>query len=139
MRLELINFHPAHLDIVLAGHEELAKKKHFLSGEAVIGRTLIADGAPVICGGIITNYNGVGEVWLVKNPVVFPRYKFTAIKVVKQYLIDFADYYNLHRLQATDEGDEQNGKWLTFLGFKKESTMKMYKHDKTNINLYTKF
>ena len=96
--------------------------------------TLLVDGVPVICAGIVLITTGVGEVWTITDKIA-DRYPILLHKTVLQ-LLKKLDDLGFHRLQSICSMWGNTFKWLEKLGFEYEGTMRQFGPNKEDYCLY---
>ena len=100
--------------------------------------TLIDNGHLVVAGGIFPIWNGMGEAWLIPSDNI-PKYKLKIIKTLRNHIDTITAEDDLHRLQATVRDDFDIAKrFIEFLGFEREGTLKNYGPDKTDHIMYSR-
>lgn len=109
-----------------------------LAKESVQAATFLYDGRVIFCAGFFQLWPGVIEVWMIpsvhlKNcPVYFA-------KTIKRYVVNIAQDFKVHRMQTTSYDDAFHERWMGFLGFTKEATMKNFTFDKNSMCLYARY
>lgn len=102
----------------------------------VEGVTLLIDGEVAAIMGVVPTWNGVAEATFIPSEL-FYKYKLSALKKMRMLVELACETYALHRLQAnTLSSQPKHGRFLEFLGFKKEATMEKYGPMKQNMDLY---
>ncbi len=98
----------------------------FMNGPAY---TVLDDGTPVMAGGIVQLWPGVGEVWLFLSPW-FERHIKTGYKLIREMFQALLKVYHFRRLQtpicASMPG---NIRLVEHLGFHKEGLMELWGPD----------
>ncbi len=130
-RFRLVPFTAEHFFEIAPRPEEseLGKHKLLLLSRLLTSAsayTFLYDGVPLVCGGVLLYWNGVGEIWLhgsadvAKHPAAVFR---LALRLVKEWTQQF----HLHRIQITvDEGFPASARFAKALGFTLESRMERY-------------
>lgn len=146
--MEVIAFHPKHLEIAnIRQHEldTLFKMKDAYTRVEQLAKlskqsgTFILDGRIITCAGFIEIWPGVAEVWQIpsiyaeENPIAF-------CKAMKGYIESIAETFKYHRIQTNCPADEKHERWMEFLGFKNETPdgMKAFTTDKRTYNAYAR-
>lgn len=99
--------------------------------------TFILDGRILCSMGFSLIWTGMASGWIIpsvyvsENPLVFGR-------SVRQYVKQIAATFKLHRIQTNIPDDPLHKRWMAFLGFKYEGTMKMYTFDKQDSCIYAR-
>lgn len=147
MNVELVTFHPRHLEVAQLRPleaetlkrlpeafdriEELAKK----SIEAV---TLMADGRILLCCGVMRMYAGVAELWLMPT-IYVPENPVLVGKACREFVEVVAKGLSAHRLQALAVADELHDRFMEFLGFETEGTFKKFDDQKRDYRMWARF
>lgn len=113
----------------------LAKIKAMV--DCSISGTFIHDGVMLAIMGYYELWPGVVEVWVFPSKHI-PKYKFTYLKCVKQYIHSLFDGLPIHRMQTSAINDKLHEAWMDFLGFKKEGTMERYSADKIDYAIWAR-
>lgn len=110
-------------EAIVGEHKQLLLGRVLTSASAY---TLLYNDVPLVCGGILLYWNGVGEIWLhgsvdvIRHPAAVFR---LALRLVKKWKQQF----HLHRIQITvDEGFPASARFAEALKFTFESRMERY-------------
>ena len=91
--------------------------------------TLLGDGTPIVCGGIIPLWNGVCEGWIIGGKRIFQA-KIKAARLIKKRTDLLCLNNNVSRLQtAVKAGFKEGYRFAKFLGLQDEGIMKKYGPD----------
>ncbi len=91
--------------------------------------TLLGDGTPIVCGGIIPLWNGVCEGWIIGGKRIFQA-KIKAARLIKKRTDLLCLNNNVSRLQtAVKAGFKEGYRFAKFLGLQDEGLMKKYGPD----------
>lgn len=91
--------------------------------------TLLGDGEPIVCGGIIPLWNGVCEGWIIGGKRIFQA-KIKAARLIKKRTDLLCLNNNVSRLQtAVKAGFKEGYRFAKFLGLQDEGLMKKYGPD----------
>lgn len=91
--------------------------------------TLMRDGKPVMSGGIIILWPGVGEAWTLMSKRI-SECPLAVVKTLRQCIAEAIGKHGLRRIQATARrGDDRALALLHVLGFKVEGLMPRYGPD----------
>ena len=91
--------------------------------------TLLGDGTPIVCGGIIPLWNGVCEGWIIGGKRIFQT-KIKAARLIKKRTDLLCLNNNVSRLQtAVKAGFKEGYRFAKFLGLQDEGLMKKYGPD----------
>lgn len=87
-------------------------------------KTLYVNGKPIICGGVVDLWAGVGEAWMLVSETA-KQLRYTSIVGIKEFVDDvFKDY---HRLQAIVDCENYEGiRLVEWLGFDREGMLRKY-------------
>ena len=105
------------------------------------GNTLVFehDGIPVAILGIRKLWPGVAAIWsIISNQIRGHGLELTRASIA--ILNDYAKAQEIRRYEAAVKSDiEENGKWLTLLGFKYECTHNQAALDGSDLDIYVRF
>ena len=102
-------------------------------------KTLLVDGVPLACGGVIVLWDKVGEGWLVVSKDVNER-KVEIAYFLRNVIDETMKELKLKRLQVAVRTDFEKGKkFVEFLDFEFEGVMHSYFPDGSNAFLYARF
>lgn len=91
--------------------------------------TLLLDRTPIVSGGVILLWNGVGEGWVMSSKRIF-EYKFTAASLIKRRLDLICENNKIWRLQTSVKAKFTTGiRFATWLGLTKEGLMRKFGPD----------
>jgi hypothetical protein len=91
--------------------------------------TLLGDGHPIVCGGIIPLWSGVCEGWIIGGKRIF-QIKFKATRLIKKRTDLLCLNNNIRRLQTSVKAGFKEGyRFAKFLGLQDEGLMKKYGPD----------
>lgn len=114
---------------------DLIKKLTEGKGEA---GTFLYDGRVVFCAGFKEIWVGVMEGWIIPSVWIKSMPPRLFIRCIKQYVEATAKAFNVHRFQSPAIDDGLHERFMNFLGFEKEGTMKKYTHDKKDYCMYAR-
>ena len=146
MKVEIVPYEPAHAyalfdrqvreaDFMLSsvGDWEAAAKEWGRAGPAF---TLLLDGEPEACGGIMMRDPGFGECWLVVPRV---NHGCTIYRNVLRKMHELLDVRKFRRLQAFVMADFDNGvKLVQRLGFEKEGSLRQFGPGGETVDIYAR-
>jgi len=99
--------------------------------------TFLYDGRVICCAGYHIMWPGVAAGWILPS-----KYVSTAVisfaRTVKESITEVMERNNLHRFQTVAMDDALHGRWMKWLGFKREGVMEMHTHDKKNQVMYAR-
>jgi RimJ/RimL family protein N-acetyltransferase len=88
--------------------------------------TLLCDGQPVICGGILMMGWQRGQAWILPS-TLFCKHVKQSYRLIKQKMMDIQRAYDLRRIEALVEpGFEAGKRFMEHLGFTNEGLLKRY-------------
>ena len=87
--------------------------------------TLVYDGRIIACMGFVETFPGIADVWLIPSIHIRKIPKMFLIEI-KQYLNAIMQALNFHRLQTVGRTDVFHVKWMEYIGFKCEGTLKNF-------------
>lgn len=91
--------------------------------------TLLSDGRPIMSGGVVILWPGVGEAWTLISKQV-TDYPLAAVKALRKCIAEAVERHGLRRIQATARrNDDRAVALLHVLGFKVEGLMPRYGPD----------
>lgn len=146
MSMEVIVFHPKHLEISKIRPNELDtvfKLKNAyqyienLAAQSKQAGTFLYDGRIITCAGFLELWPGVCEVWQIPStyvntcPVLFA-------KTMKGYIETIADNFRYHRMQTVSPNDALHDRWMKWIGFKKEGIQAQYTQDKKDYSMWSR-
>ena len=96
------------------------------------------NGKPVFCGGAVTIWPGVAEVWFFAGPDL-KSHAVSGIKAARAMIADGWERLNLHRLQATVKAsDEVAVNFAQHFGFEYEGLLKQYNPAKEDFIMFAR-
>lgn len=142
---KVLDFKIEHLDIVNLRQEERGMLEESddlltkLEGLVVLGKvfTVINDGKILAIIGMIKVHLNTHEVFMLPS-VYADDYPIALCKVVKRYMNYYAEDCKVRRMQTSAVNDDLHNRWMRWLGFEKEGTMKHYVLDK-DYNIWSRF
>ncbi|KKN31789.1 hypothetical protein LCGC14_0820420 [marine sediment metagenome] len=146
MKIKIIDFHPAHLDLMdIRDHEVTEvcvgdyKQKFTVLSKLGVSGTVIYDGEILCVIGAFDMWKSVCEVWILPSKAI-GRHKLIFARLIKQQLEALEEVGNYHRIQVSALDDEFHNKFFTWLGFDRETPngMKNFTKNKSNYNLWSK-
>ena len=133
----VVPFESWHLDFIQPSWPVM--KEGLALEKASISYTAIEKGQIVIIAGIIPIWQGVAESFLIPSQLL-QKYRIECIKNIKLNQESIRQKLNLHRLQTTVPSNlHQAIRWLEWLGYKRESTLRMWGPDKLDHYRYVRF
>ena len=132
----LVPFESWHIDFIQPSWPIM--KEGIALEKASISYTAMAEGEIVMIAGIIPIWQGVAESFLIPTKLL-QKNKIRCIKYVKCNEELLRQKLNLHRLQTTVPSNLDHAiRWLEWLGYKRESTLRMWGPDKVDHYRYVR-
>lgn len=142
--IEVAMFHPRHLEVaelrehereLLNGIADIEKQLGTLMRNSRVALTFMYGGRVITCAGFVEMWPGVAELWQIPT-VHVEKCKLTFAKTLKKYTEGAAKDFGYHRLQTSCPVDPLHDRWMEFLGFTKEGTMKQYTYLKQDYSIF---
>jgi len=108
-----------------------------LDGASKVAGTFMCDGRVITCAGFLELWSGVAEVWQLPSSYIAERPLLYA-RTIKRYLEQITDTFGYRRLQTTAVVDDLHSRWMTWLGFQKEGTLRNYDNLGRDYNQYAR-
>lgn len=130
-RLEVVQCITEHVAEVHAREELAGAANYILSGGLAIDMehavTLLEDGIPIACGGVVPLWDGVGGAWAVISESA-TKYPVRMVRVPRVTLARAEAERGYKRIQMTvcEELDRKTSEWPKSLGFELEGVMRNY-------------
>lgn len=146
MAVKVLNFHPRHLEVMEVREYEAAwlgnlkgayAKIEQLTKDSVQAGTFMYDGRVLFCAGFSWVGPGVLEVWMIPSMHAKEASVFFG-RTIKRLIESIARDFKAHRIQTTSNDDAFHERWMEWLGFQKEGTMRQFTHDKKNMCVYAR-
>lgn len=103
------------------------------------GYTVLDKGKPIVCFGIVPQWPGVAELWLIPDRKLIQKWKLKFHKGAKKFMELAADELNLHRLHVTVSANNvRSVKWIEHIYFKREGVLKKYSFNKQDMIMYSR-
>lgn len=144
--MEIIVFHPKHLEVANVRQHEadnVLTMKHAydyienLANKSKQAGTFMYDGRIITCAGFLELWDGVAEIWQIPSIYVSLCPTLFA-KTIRGYVETIAEQFKYHRLQTCSPADPLHDRWMKFLGFTEEGTMKSYTKDKKDHRMWAR-
>lgn len=144
-KIILIPFHAEHVKLMQVRDHEL--RNIFAEGSIDDklkalemlgnGATILYDGRILGVMGFMEMWSGVCEVWVLPSEHI-GRYGIVFAKLVKKNLKMLQEVKKFHRLQVTAKDDIKHNRWLTWLGFVCEGTLRKYSVNQDNYKIWSR-
>ena len=142
--IDFVTAEPFHLDMIdpLEVFNDdaslIARQKAAILSPDSMCWTMFSGDEAIAVVGITVFWNGVAEIWSVISKGMY-RSKISFAKSLKRFLYAAIDGFSLSRCQVTVRaGSLVAERWVKFLGFKRESTMKMFGPSGNDYHLYVR-
>lgn len=99
--------------------------------------TLAKDGRIVTCIGAIQLWPGVWEVWQIPS-IYVPKYMKSYCRTIEGILNMGVEKEKAWRLQTHSPADELHDRWMKFIGFECEGTLKEYSRNKIDHRIWAR-
>jgi len=100
--------------------------------------TVVIDDEILFCAGYYELWSGVAECWILPSKNVRALVG-TFVHIINSFFREKIEKTNIHRLQTVAKNDSLHARWMEYLKFKNEGTMKRYSHDKQDYCMYARF
>ena len=143
MEVKVIPFHPKHLEVMNIRDIDSAIFGDFKSQEAfdrvdqmsrisTQAGTFLCEGRIHFVAGFCPMWPGVYEVWMLPSVYVRNAPMFFC-RTLRRYIDRIAHDFKAHRIQTTSFDDKFHERWMKFMGFEKEGTLRQFTQDKRNM------
>lgn len=103
------------------------------------GFTILDKGKPVLCFGIVPQWYGVAELWMIPDKNMVSKHKIKFHKGAKRFMKYVTEELNLHRIHVTVLASNLRAiKWIENISFVREGVLKKYTFDKKDMIMYSK-
>ena len=103
------------------------------------GYTVLDKGKPIVCFGLVPQWPGVAELWLIPDMKLIFKHKLKFHKGSKKFMELCADELNLHRLHVTVSARNVRAiKWIEKIYFSREGVLKKYSFNKNDMITYSR-
>jgi hypothetical protein len=123
--MQITRFVPSHAYSIIKNIDDntIRFAEAFMNGKAY---TAFLNDKVFACGGIVINWKGCGEVWLLPSPEAL-KHPIALFKIVKKWVKKFIEEEDMVRLQAPIEASKTvNRKFIEHLGFHAEGVLECY-------------
>lgn len=135
-------FRYQHLDLFEMRHHEQLNMPNInleLIAEYAVADALIDKNGDVMAViGFFKCWDGVAEVFVIPSKYV-DQCKTAFVRHVKRELDRIILENGFHRVHTYSLADDVTDRWMEFLGFVKEGTMKQYTKNKDDYNMWARF
>ena len=98
--------------------------------------TILHKGIILAILGYIEISKGVFEVWIIPSKYIHEN-AISFARLMWYYKNEIFDKFDWHRLQIVALDDELHNRWVTYLGFEKEGTLRSWNADKQDFNMWS--
>jgi len=139
--IEIVKFIPMHLDLIHEQEATACMRPHMAAEHTQAlaslphSYTVLSDGRPIACGGLVEYWNGRAEAWAVLDAVC--KKDFIAVHNAARR---FLDSVGIRRIEAVVHvGFDAGHRWLRTLGFVMEAPLlESYDPDGRDYSLYAR-
>jgi hypothetical protein len=142
--VKTIPFHREHMNLLDARAYEKEKLIPFLTPQffdmaesSPLSYSLVADGRVITCIGCFPLWDGVWEVWQIPS-VWVPKYAKEYCRTIKGLLDTISERVHVWRIQTCSPADELHDRWMRFIGFECEGTLKEYSRFKIDYRMWAR-
>jgi hypothetical protein len=142
--MKAIQFNREHLNLIVAREYErdnliphLGEQFFSLAERLPYCYSLVADGRIVACIGSFPLWDGVFEAWQIPS-VYVKNYILEYCETVRGILDGAAKRERVWRIQTASPADELHDRWMKFIGFECEGTLKEYSRLKADFRLWAR-
>lgn len=142
--MEVVIFHPRHLEVaelrehereLLGGTSDVKTRLETLMQNSKAAGTFLHDGRIITCAGFVEMWPGVAELWQIPTIHVV-KCKMDYARTMREYMEGAVKNFGYHRLQTSCPADPLHDRWMEFLGFTKEGTMRQYTYLKQDYSVF---
>lgn len=142
--MEVVIFNPHHIEVMqLRDHErellmgvgDMKNRLSTLMQNSKAAGTFLYQGRIITCAGFVEIWPGVAELWQLPS-IYVSECALVFSKTLKKYVENVAKNFQYHRLQTSCPSDQTHDRWMEFLGFVKEGTMKQYTFNKQDYSIF---
>lgn len=148
MTFRIVNFKEEHgLDIIYRNQREgltsgvpsvSPKKVVKIWGKSKDSYTMMKDGVPVFCAGVVDIGWQRGEAWTLVSRLFYENKK-VCYRVVKNFLKYCFENNQYQRIQSVISPDLDAGEsWMRHLGFTKEGTLRKFGPNNEDVVMYSR-
>ena len=138
---EVIPFAAGHFDLIKVmdrDMQQIGVEKLLWIAQAGDCSTIFIEGRVVAIIGQFEHWPGVFEIFMIPS-IYVPLYIKSFLPLIRYYLQALFDNLGAHRIQSTAWDTPELERWMQFIGFEKEGTLKMYTQDKQNYCMWARF
>lgn len=117
--------------------EDAYERIELISNTSTKAGTFVRDGRILCCAGFSMLWPGVADGWIIPS-IYIKDAPISFCKFIKNYINTIMKTFNCHRFQTTSFDDPFHERWMKWLGFEKEGTMRKYTHDQQNHCIYAR-
>lgn len=146
--ISIVKFHPKHLEVMEIREDELFgvfslpdiyDRLENLDKSSIQAVTFVLDGRILAVAGFSQPWKGVLEGWIIPSRFVKTHAPVSFPKLIRRYIEAISKTWKCHRFQTTSFDDTFHERWMGWLGFTKEGTLKWYTHKKQNYCIYARY
>lgn len=144
MNSKIVPFNRAHLSVLEPRSYEAERIIPFLQSSwlemaemSPYCYSMVIDGRVITLMGCFPLWDGVWEVWQIPSVYVL-KYAKEYCKTIRGLLDGAAKRINIWRMQSHSPADELHDRWMKFVGFECEGTLKEYSRFKDDYRLWVR-
>jgi len=130
--MKVVPFHREHLNLIDARKQEAEGLMPYLNDAFLQvaeglphNYSMVEDGKIITCMGLLPMWDGVYEVWQIPS-IYVEDYIKSYCKNVLGLLDSAAEKLDIWRMQTKSPADDLHDRWMKFIGFECEGTLKKY-------------
>ena len=142
--MKVIPFHREHLKLIEAREYERDHLIPFLTDgfldrieQLPFSYTVFEDGRVITCIGCLPLWPGVLEAWQIPS-VYVAEYLRPYCRTIRGLLDGAAERTEVWRIQTFSPADELHDRWMAFIGFEVEGTLKEYSRLKKDYRIWAR-
>ena len=110
------------------------------ASEQGYGYTVIENGKPMLSFGVVPQWEGVAELWLIPDQTLIKKHKIKFHKGALQFMKLAAADLKLHRLHVTVSSLNVSAlKWIKSIYFVEEGILKHYGVDGSDYKMFARY
>ena len=121
--------------------ENIPNYKEYLdtATEQSMGYTVLDNGKPIVCFGLVKFWPHVAECWLIPDKRMIKKWKFQFHKGSLNFMEEAAKELNLHRIHVTVDKDNPVAlKWIRRMKFSDECILTKYSYSGQDMVMYAR-
>lgn len=103
------------------------------------GYTVLDHGKPILCFGVVPQWYGVAELWMIPDKHLVSKHKIRFHRGAKKFMQLITEELQLHRIHVTVLASNIRAiKWIESISFVREGVLKKYTFDKKDMIMYSR-